>query len=531
MRKTIPICLGALGVLFAWVVWLSLRWRIDLDSPIMLYLGYLVDQRHCVPYRDFFDMNTPATYALNAFIGHCTGYGDLGFRIADLSILFAMLVTTWFWMRRLGTEVAWCAVLVFGLLYLRMGAANSMQRDYILILPISIGMLIAVSRGKYSVKALLVGLSFGLAAAIKPNAAIGLPVALAYLYLEAKESTIEKSKSRPGLWLLLSACVAGFAVPCLGSLYYLIKVGGLSGFLDMTMHYWPLYRGLAVNSHGMSGPIASAYFRAQGTVSFGPFAVWAVVAAVGVITAMTHSEFGRPQRRLVLLIVGSAIAYAIYPLLAGEFWDYHWLPFTYFVVIAGSLCLVRQPVKRELSDKLIPALVLIIAILITIRPPNLCVHQAQGLGVDTPRSQRVNAIAKYLKAHMNPTDTVQPLDWTGGAIHAMLKARAKVATRFIYDFHFYHDASTPYIKKLRREFVSELANAKPRYIVEIVGPWKPWVSGPNTTRSFPELRNLMRADYSAVDTSNSFIIYERHTSAAKPVSKTLARRACIPVDL
>ena len=289
MRKAVPICLGALGVLFALVFCFSLRWRMEHDSPIMLYLAYLIDQRHCVPYRDVFDMNTPATYALNVLIGRCTGYGDLGFRIADLSILSALLVTTWLWMRRLGAAVAWCAVLVFGLLYFRMGVGDSLQRDYVLILPISVAMLVSVTRGNSIVKSLLVGLFFGLAAMIKPHAAIGLPVALAYLYFDARESAVDKPKPPPGLWVLVAAVAAGFAVPCLICLYYLVRVGALSSFLDMAVHYWPLYRGLAVESHNVSGPIAMAYFFAQDTASFGPFAVWALVAVVGVITALMHS--------------------------------------------------------------------------------------------------------------------------------------------------------------------------------------------------------------------------------------------------
>ena len=46
-------------------------------------------------------------------------------------------------------------------------------------------------------------------------------------------------------------------------------------------------------------------------------------------------------------------------------------------------------------------------------------------------------IAKYLKDHLEPGDTVQPMDWTGAKIlKGMLIARAKVATSFVYDFHF-----------------------------------------------------------------------------------------------
>ncbi len=150
---------------------------------------------------------------------------------------------------------------------------------------------------------------------------------------------------------------------------------------------------------------------------------------------------------------------------------------------------------------------LVLAVLITIRPPAIFLNQVSGRGANIPKDGRVDAIASYLKTHLRPGDTVQPLDWTGGAVHAMLIARAVPATRFIYDIHFYHSISDPCIQGLREEFVSRMTASRPRFVVEIVGPCKPWVSGPDTTRSFPALERLMRSTYTPVQRGNGYIIY------------------------
>jgi len=64
----------------------------------------------------------------------------------------------------------------------------------------------------------------------------------------------------------------------------------------------------------------------------------------------------------------------------------------------------------------------------------------------------------------------------------------------MYDLHFYHHISSPYIRALRQEFMNELAVAKPRFVVEVLDN-KPWPIGADTTRDFPELKSFREQDY------------------------------------
>src|SRR5207249_1026148 len=55
------------------------------------------------------------------------------------------------------------------------------------------------------------------------------------------------------------------------------------------------------------------------------------------------------------------------------------------------------------------------------------------------KERRVSAIVADLDGRLGPEDFVQVLDTTEAGVHALLRLRAVEPTRFIYDFHFYHD--------------------------------------------------------------------------------------------
>ena len=92
----------------------------------------------------------------------------------------------------------------------------------------------------------------------------------------------------------------------------------------------------------------------------------------------------------------------------------------------------------------------------------------------------------------------------------MLLSEAKLATRFMYDYHFYHHVSTAYTQKLRASFIDQLRSAAPRFIIEIHTD-KPWVSGVDSTREFPELGTFLDDHYEVAFRGDGYCIYERET--------------------
>jgi hypothetical protein len=233
-----------------------------------------------------------------------------------------------------------------------------------------------------------------------------------------------------------------------------------------------------------------------------------------------HDNSHAVDRRKVVLLAGLVGVYALYPALSGQFWSYHWLPLHYFLIQAGALCLAG-PVVEGAGDlgglrKFAPALFFTFALALVAMMPGMQ-PWSNYKWLPPDRSERAEAIGKFLKDRLRPGDTVQALDWTAGGIHGALIAQARPATRFIYDFHFYHDVSTPVIWRLREELVGGLRRSAPRFIVRTGGPDRPYVRGRDTTTEFEALEALLRADYRVAAQGAGFVIYER--AALNPNAK------------
>jgi hypothetical protein len=107
---------------------------------------------------------------------------------------------------------------------------------------------------------------------------------------------------------------------------------------------------------------------------------------------------------------------------------------------------------------------------------------------------RVDKIAEYLRVNLQPGDTVQPLDWSNGAVQAMLLAEAKPATRYLYDFYFYHHVSNPEIQYMRKDLLEKLEITRPKIIIQFFSD-RPWVEGFDTSRKFPLLDLYLLNNY------------------------------------
>src|SRR3989304_6861094 len=97
-----------LGIWLAFTVLISLAWRYQHDTAIMLYIAFAMDRFSLVPYRDILDINFPGTHYAYYLIGKLFGYSDRGIRAADLLTLTAILGVNWMWMKRISARAAWC---------------------------------------------------------------------------------------------------------------------------------------------------------------------------------------------------------------------------------------------------------------------------------------------------------------------------------------------------------------------------------------------------------------------------------------
>jgi hypothetical protein len=500
------LLLGVLTGLLGTLAVLSLKWAAVQDAPIMMYLAYLMDRLGFVPYRDFFDLNPPGTFFLNIAIGRCFGYSDFGLRCGDVLYLAAILAATWGWLRRLGWKPAWLGSILFGLVYLGHGPYLSMQREYLMLLPLALALLVAVRVSPTRPFARIAAASalFGLALTIRPQAAIGYPWLLgAVLWDQRKQRGI---LGRAHTLRLAAVSVAACAAPALLVFAYLAARGGLAHFLNIAIHYWPLHGALTGDHRTISGTARAGYLL-MGTFSLGSYAIWLAPAGLGAFVSLFRSSLTSRARRVVVLHAGLVLTYGIYPALAGQFWEYHWLPLGYFLVTMSALCLVRQPPAHRRVERIFPAMVVSLVVLVRLLGPEQWSNHARYLS-RLGKSEPVDEIARFLEENLEEGDTVQPLDWTVGAVHAMLLARARLATPFVYDYHFYHHVSRPYVQQLRARFLRALLAACPRFIVD-VEPGVHRVTGEDTDTRFPELRVHIEAHYREVASSSRYVIYER----------------------
>lgn len=495
-RPSWPFWVFLLGLTFWFLgeMILSIHWRIAHDQAPLFYEAYLMRSQGYLPYRDFFDFQMPGTYLCYYLLGWLSGFSDLRIRILDLGLLLTLLGITFFILRPFGLRSAWLASVLFGLNYLQGGPSMALQREYLMLLPVAIAIwMFGEENIPLPWRAFLAGAGFGLAATIKPHAAIGLPaILLGELFLVGFSTW----------YRILLPVAAGFSLPILIMVGWLGLSGTWSSFWEITRYYWPLYARINGEMRVIHGK-ERWLFILQQLLRLGGNGIWFLPASLGVVFSWKRSQFSSSLSRRLVSLIALLPAYAIYPAFSGQFFDYHWLPFVYVAVLLAALAME----EKSSYQQYIGLFVLCLAVAIDLRPPAVVLRQLEGKSI-APLGGRVDRLAGFLEARLKPGDTVQPLDWTGGTLHAMLIARARLATPFVFDFYFYHHVSNPYIQSLRRRFLDSLQSHLPRFIIEITAEDKPWVSGTDTSRDFPELRAFLRAHYRILQQKEDYVIYE-----------------------
>lgn len=473
----------------------STRWQIAHDEAPLLYQAFLMRADGLVPYRDLFDFQMPGSFLAYFALGSLSGFNAFRLRLLDLLILAAILAVTYFALKRFGKTPALAAAILFGLKYLQGGPSMSLQREYLLLVFLTPALYISLLDKMTPRLRLTLGVLFGLSALIKPHAAIGLlPMLVADILSLVK---------RPSLPLLRAAVTSilpvaiGFLVPVLAVFAWLGFTGALTPFFKIATNYWRLYAQINGQMEIASGVERLSVLLTQ-TLRLGGHALWLIPAAIGIYFN---------QNKKTCLLASLALCYAIYPAFSGQFFPYHYIPFTYFIILLASLTFDLRPSTFP-SFILYLSRVAFILILSLLLPSQTFLRQLQGKPVSTSTDRAVQ-IARFLNKNLNPGDTVQPLDWTGGSLLAMLETRARIATPYVFDFYFYHHVSNPYIQSLRADFINDLQAASPRFIIEVTAIDKPWVSGPDTSREFHELREFLDSHYSAQVEKEDYVIYER----------------------
>ncbi len=504
MRTVNWIVAGIAAVFLVAVLYSSMSWRVELDAPILLYQAYLMDEHGFVPYRDLFDMNMPGTYLAFFTIGKVFGYGGLGIRMADGLLVATMSGATAAMWWRLSRPAAVLAGSLVALCYLSYGQYMTLQREFLLVVVIALGVAAATSTWPIVRRSLLAGLAFGVAATIKPHALVGLLPLVAYLASEAGQ---EPEEPRRKLLLGLAAGTAGVALPLLVAFGWMLAMGIVDDFRH-SIRYLPYYGSLS-GRHVAVLPDERPAFLLRGLQRLGGQPVLWEAAWVSLAWGVFAAALTRAQQRILLLFGGMLLVFTIYPAFSGQFWKYHWFPMSFWMMAAYPALLLPQPEGSGLVRRGLPRVAALGLLYLLLRGDEGLEENHYFQLARPPLRGRPDAIAAILKEHVDDGDTVQGVGWAGdGITHGMLLAEVELATKYVYAFHFYHHVSSRYIRRLRRDFLARFDGARPDFVV-VAKPVRPWVHGVDTTTRFPGLERRLRKRYVVIEDALRYAVLER----------------------
>jgi hypothetical protein len=473
---------GTFGVVGVYLLWMSLPWPLIHDAPIMHYVARRI-AAGAVPYRDLFDMNQPGVYLLHLGIVRTLGDGDFAWRLFDLGwlALTAALIAAFAW--RWGTGAAVGGAALFCVYHLSGGAWQAGQRDFVLCAFLLTGALLVaqwIEAERPSAWRLgAAGLALGAGVTLKPHSLL-FAVALGLL-------AVVTGWRVPGSWRALALYGGGLVAPPLAVLGWLAARGGLTAWRDIVVTYLiPLYSRL-------TRPEDWRVWRAD---------VWIPLGAVALLSLAAAVWNRRLTWRHGIVVLG--IGYGLVHFVAQwKGWEYHLYPlaaFTALLAFSELDALVAR--RRHAVAGLVAATLVACVVLLAVRG----VSTASAHWV-WDKERAVRHLVADLKARLRPGDQIQVFDTTEGAVHALLRLDAREPTRFLYDFHFFHDVAHPTIQRLRAELAHDLAARPPRFIVVFERGWP--AGGIDRFRQFPDLSRLLDTRYTVVQRRLGYVILEQ----------------------
>ena len=486
---------AASALLLAYLVWASRGWPLIHDAPLMHYIAWLIGQG-AVPYRDAFDMNLPGVYVIHLAALRLGGVDDLSWRLFDLGWLALTCVGLVAYCRRVGHGWgAFAAGLLFALYHLSGGAWHAGQRDFFLCLFLLLGAW-GVARGtEQRAGGALVwgGLALGMAMTIKPHAALFWLLCAA---LAARDRALSLSA-----WSSAALVIVPGLLPPAAIAAWLAGNGGLGPFLDIfTGYVAPLYGRI-----GRVGPWQAVVWHPYGRLLAGLFLALSLLALI----APPPREAARKGLALMGVLYG-----VVHFVVQGKGWEYQLYPLVLFCCALAPAAVVRwRPVEWPRLLDLFGARRLLA---MTAWALLVLVLGAKGVeALDAPwitqKARRVSAIARDLQPLVPPGATVQVMDTTSGGIHALLRLGLREPTRFIYDFHFFHDGEDPRIAALRAEFVAGLERGRPAAVVVLEESWPE--PGYERLDAFPELARLLDRSFMLAVAGEGYRIYAKRSDS------------------
>jgi len=478
LQKLAGAAVAVSGMLALGLTLSSLHWPLVFGAPVMHFIAARILDG-AVPYRGLYDMNFPGVYLVHMLGLVLFGPSDAGFRALDLLLLAGTAVGIAVALARFGRWAQAFGVIGFWVYHLAAGPLNAGERDFILCLPLvwmTVAAFAYITRGQPLMLG-LAGLGLGTAVCIKPLALLLTPALVALLWRHPAGARVRAACS----------LALGFTIPAAGVAAWLAATGGLTAFIDVVEHF-PWYGRLA------RAPLSELM---EGQRAPRRVAPW----ALGGLGALKWA--GQLDTRGAILAAGVVYGVVHY-IVQAKGWEYQLYPAVLFAVMLGAAGLgVALRTDQHL----------LIVTLLTIFLVNMATFGVKGFqGLEDYRQYwaRARAVASALAPILEGGRTVQVLDsGRGGHVgHRVLYLlRARQPTRFIYDFHLFHDVASPWAQKLQGEFMEGLRARPPAAIVLFEKSW-PGRSDYERLNQFPALAAWLKSGYRLAHEGEGYRIYE-----------------------
>jgi hypothetical protein len=497
----------------------TLTYRMGLDQGVFAYLGAEVLEGRW-PYIDTWDHAFPGLMYLQAMEILLLGKSIAMFRLFDLVYQLTNVYLIYRITRALsGRAASYVAASTYVLIYQGYGWWNTAQREGFGLLFVLLGfwLYLTADRRRPVGTAVGIGIGLGLAVTIKPTL-----LALSALYLPLLARLNRRTVP------LALAAAAALLLPALGFVvfYWLqgelvalyeacisfqteVYVARLRGDDPLWLFWLSKLRRLGANAIGIS-------------VAFVPFLFW--------------GQRLRERRMLYLGYLGSV--YAIFA--QGTFAGYHYLPgLGLGAVLIGTM--FSQVVgfvfgNRELSVgsfRIGAPLLLAHGLVLAALPLYLhwqpfrdlvTLHFLERPRPDECRNRTVFSfaeswdLAEYLKSHTDPEETIQV--WGHESLVYYLAER-DAAGRFQTSNPFVTRGPdgeiTPMQQRWRREFMRNVVDREPRYVVVVREDNWWWAPGQQTSEQllddFPEWKAFIEDHYALERNIGRYLVYRRLVEA------------------
>ncbi len=508
VSATSIVLASALGIFALALLGVSLGWEYTRDTPLLNYVGFVIWDHGFAPYRDIFETSMPGTLAFHSLVAGTGLASNTGFMllaaviVLGFSLLGALMILP---LGRAGALVA-CPLLVCAILL--QGPGWILKIDMVALLPISAAFTLAIWRRPRSIatRQVLIGALFGVAGTMKPHLMLGAPVAVLLAYL--LEHWSGRWRDLPiGLMMKeIALSLAGFAVPMLLVVFWLVSSGAWPSFVFVLTEYLPLHLE-KTDWQEFVTPAEKQRISRGAALRFGGYYPLAIAAALAAaLGVFWRHRLGLRERAILIALCLLTVFYGLSPWVGGQFYVYYYFPFFFFsllLIAAGITLIDAGPLPKPLKTVSILGVGGFLVVFGSQFYEDRLFRQTH--------SDQVVRMQEALTTWVPDGGRVQPIDWTSGVVHAMLREEILPATAYLYDYHFHHHVGGAINTGLRDSFIATLEADPPEVILQALE--FPRVTGLNTSETFPARDAFVAEQYRQVAQEDGFIVYLRNDLA------------------